>query len=533
MKWLMCAKAAKALHSAHPGITTDALQKRAKRGTWLRVRGADGWFYYAVPETGDDMDNPRVPDPEELGYELGDPEYDTAIEEAFSQEDSRDPDSYTLLSGESDSDRVKVTAHHELNPDKDYKYWSEVDEENDVVVAFMPMLKRPLRVPKDIDAQIHRAYSYDGSGMRIREIANQLRWRPFVMQGYLRARGLTHASHIWPDWEIDQKNIDDLVEDALVAKAEKAKARAERLEVERIKRDSEIGRNFRSLADHLSQAFSDIPPIQVHDLPDIPDSGFDAYFPMKDLHIGKLPHNAGVRYTLEEQEHRVRESIDITIQKVISRWGVPACWRLGTGDDQLNSNSSKQETLRGTPQGEKSVGSFHHQAETLMRIKAYQIEACLRAGGRVYDHYIPSNHAPDAEFLIAHYLAAHFKDEPRVTVNTNPSVFKTFVSGITPVLDLHGHGTHDKDLPAIAARYCPGHADFSKAVVFRGHTHAQNKYVTTYREETESGGVEIYVVPTCGPACSYEELHGWHLTRPRQTVYRIDHCGGVDGWLRA
>ena len=428
--------------------------------------------------------------------------------------------------------------------DSDSRYYSEIDENEGYVIAYMPFLRNGyIRVSCSVDEQIHRAYSSEGANMQIQKISQMLHWPPFILRGYLRARGLTHASHVWPEHQIERLSVDELVEDAIIAKAEKAKSVLDRRETKRIQRDAEIGRSYRELASYLTEIT--IPAIPAPPIPlvlstksksgrDEPKSGskleFDVYFPMKDLHVGKRPFHAPIDYSLAVQEQGIKKSIDETIDTIIRTWGVPRRFILVTGDDQLNSNSSNQTTLKGTPLGSNSIGSFLEQAEVLQRVKIYQIQACRATGARVYDHYIPSNHAPDAEFLIAKICEAYFRNDSCVEFNTSHDTFKVVSCGSVPVFDTHGTHTADATLPTSAARMVPQGTDFSKAVIFRGHTHAGARNLQ--RVDTDVNGVQLYVVPSSSAACGYEESHGWHFTRHAMAAYRISYDKGCDSWIQ-
>lgn len=429
--------------------------------------------------------------------------------------------------------KVSTVKPLETYEHEDHKYYSEIDRNSGYVIAYMPFLKNGfLRIPLSVDEEIHRAYSSEGANQQIAKIAQALNWKPSNLRGYLKSRGLTHASHVWPEWKIEEASIEDLVEDAIVAKAEKAKAAVDRREADRIQKDAEIGRNYREMANYLTSITIPSCPVTTQKrIVSRPKPGdFDVYFPMKDLHVGKRPFHAPPDFSLVTQEQGIKKAIDNVIAEVIQTWGVPRRFILVTGDDQLNSNSSNQTTLKGTPLGSNSVGSFLEQAETLQRVKLYQIQACLDTGADVYDHYIPSNHAPDAEFLVAKIAEAYFRNEPRVVFNTSHDTFKVVTCGNVPVFDTHGTHTSDATLPTIAARMNPPGADFSKAVIFRGHTHAGAK--SLQKVDSDLNGVQLYVVPSSSAACGYEEAHGWHFTRHAMAVYRISYTKGCDSWIQ-
>jgi len=529
MKFVTLSEAADYVRSfIDPDMTNERLRKMSSRksaAAWPRrlARKAPCRSYlYAIPVT------------DEEGAFLKSVIFDNGLPTAIPltpptipQDDS--PEEFVVdLSKDLPEDLSEKMYWGEAEDHGDARYHSEVDSKSGMVIAFMPTLKNGyIRVPMSADKLIHQLYSREGGNMQIMQISQSLNWRPFVLQGYLRARGLTHASHVWPEWEVENTSIDDLAKDAFVAKAEKAKAKADRLEASRITRDAEIGRSYKDMASFI-QAMG-FEPVVTEDIDYSSDADFDVYFPMKDLHVGKYPHGAPSDYSLQMQEETIIKAIDKALFKIVETWGVPRRFLLVTGDDQLNSNGSNQTTLKGTPVGASSVGSFREQALTLSRLKTYQIQACLRTGASVYDHYIPSNHAPDAEFLVAEIIKARFSENPRVVVNTTDSTMKVVAVGNIPMFDLHGTRLDDRNLPAAAARRCPSHLDFSRAVIFRGHTHAHATMLQ--KQSHENAGILIHVVPSSAPACAYEEANLWDTTQHLMAAYRIDYSEGCDSTL--
>jgi hypothetical protein len=504
--------------------TKRQLRSRAERkdNPLARKKDSDGDHRYGYPETAEET-------------ALFVKNFLSNVEALNEASDERQYQAVNKQPGIKSKSKPLDTYQH----DSDSRYYSEIDENEGYVIAYMPFLKNGyIRVSCSVDEQIHRAYSSEGANMQIQKISQMLLWPPFILRGYLRARGLTHASHVWPEHQIERLSVDELVEDAIIAKAEKAKAVLDRRETKRIQRDAEIGRSYRELASYLTEIT--IPAIPAP--PTSPPSKskgsgrvesnleFDVYFPMKDLHVGKRPFHAPLDFSLAIQEQGIKKAIDETIDSIIRTWGVPRRFILVTGDDQLNSNGSNQTTLKGTPLGSNSVGSFLEQAEALQRVKIYQIQACLATGAHVYDHYIPSNHAPDAEFLIAKICEAYFRNDKRVEFNTSHDTFKVVTCGKIPVFDTHGMHTSDATLPTIAARMIPPGSDFSKAVIFRGHTHAGARNLQ--KVDTDLNGVQLYVVPSSSAACGYEESHGWHFTRHAMAAYRISYVNGCDSWIQ-
>ncbi|MFU1607337.1 hypothetical protein ACM25O_13210 [Sulfitobacter pontiacus] len=87
-------------------------------------------------------------------------------------------------------------------------------------------------------------------------------------------------------------------------------------------------------------------------------------------------------------------------------------------------------------------------AENLM---VFKVELALQKYRQVVVRILKGNHDPDSAVAIAHYLAAWFRNEPRVTIDLDPSLFWFFEWGCTMLGATHGHETKIKQMPGVMA----------------------------------------------------------------------------------
>jgi hypothetical protein len=121
------------------------------------------------------------------------------------------------------------------------------------------------------------------------------------------------------------------------------------------------------------------------------------------------------------------------------------------------------------------------------------VEAALSRHEGITVRILKGNHDEHSSIAIVYFLLAWFKDEPRVTVDADPSLFYWHRFGKVMLGATHGHTVKIKDMPQIMAhrraedwggtkfRYCHGF-----------HIHHVSKYAS------EGGGVisETHQTPT-------------------------------------
>lgn len=169
---------------------------------------------------------------------------------------------------------------------------------------------------------------------------------------------------------------------------------------------------------------------------------------LPDLHIGLHAHpaTAQLRWTLPRAVETYRRLFRLLIER-----SAPA----GTGvilgggdllhvDDPLKATRGHGNRLDAAEPYEIILG----EAEALL---VYQVDLALQKYETVVVRILKGNHDPDSAVAIAHFLRAWFRNDPRVTVDTDPSLFWFYEWGVTMLGATHGHETKIKQMPGVMA----------------------------------------------------------------------------------
>ncbi len=85
------------------------------------------------------------------------------------------------------------------------------------------------------------------------------------------------------------------------------------------------------------------------------------------------------------------------------------------------------------------------------RITVRTVDAMLRRHDRILVRILKGNHDEHCAVAIAHFLYAWYRNEPRVAVDLDPSLFWYARFGRVMLAATHGHETKLQDLPGVMA----------------------------------------------------------------------------------
>jgi hypothetical protein len=196
----------------------------------------------------------------------------------------------------------------------------------------------------------------------------------------------------------------------------------------------------------------------------------------------------GVNWDLKIAEAKIGSAVEETIERS------PAsghCVILG-GGDLLHTNGRRNETANGTPQDADS--RYEKGVNVVTRLMVRTTDAALRRHGHVTVRILKGNHDEDSSVAIAYFLAAWYRNEPRVTVDLDPSDYFWFRFGLVMLGATHGHqsSNHIAKMPGIMAHRRAEDWGATKFRYVHGfHLHHSAKIAT------EGGGVicEIHQAP--------------------------------------
>lgn len=233
-------------------------------------------------------------------------------------------------------------------------------------------------------------------------------------------------------------------------------------------------------------------------------------FPANDWHLGM---HAWGKETQENWDLKIAEDrIGQASLDAIERSPPSAQAILLGGGDLIHSDSNENRTAR-SGNVLQVDGRYQKVVGVACRLKARLAESMLARHGHVTVRILPGNHDEHAAVAVAYFLAAWFRNEPRVTVDLDPSLFFWHRFGKVMLGSTHGHAAKAPDMAQIMAHRRPedwGVTRYRYVHVF--HWHHKKMFAT------EGCGVitEVHQAPI--PQDAYHFGSGFLSGRSLQTI---------------
>ena len=170
--------------------------------------------------------------------------------------------------------------------------------------------------------------------------------------------------------------------------------------------------------------------------------------PCNDWHINMLSwgRETGINWDLKIAE----KALGDTVLEVIYRAPPSSCAIVLGGGDMLHSDNNDARTKRSG--NALDVDGRHQKGlEVAHRLKVLAIDEALKNNARVVVRILQGNHDEMTSIGIAYFLLAWYRDEPRVTVDVDPSLFFFMRFGKVLLGATHGHTVKLRKMPAIMA----------------------------------------------------------------------------------
>ncbi|NTG85885.1 hypothetical protein G6L15_06950 [Agrobacterium rhizogenes] len=198
----------------------------------------------------------------------------------------------------------------------------------------------------------------------------------------------------------------------------------------------------------LKEAFVDVPPAEPVPLVLAPATSLLTLTPLADWHIGLF---AWHRETDTNWDLKIAERvIGDAVEDLIARTPPSADAIVLGGGDLLHSDTNENKTAR-SGNALQVDGRYQKVLMTACRLVVRAIDANLRRHGHVTVRILPGNHDEHASVAVAYFLLAWYRNEPRVTVDADPSLFFWFRFGSVMLGATHGHTVKLKDMASIMA----------------------------------------------------------------------------------
>ena len=170
--------------------------------------------------------------------------------------------------------------------------------------------------------------------------------------------------------------------------------------------------------------------------------------PLADWHIGMYAwgREAGANWDLDLAERVIGAAVD----EVIARSPPSAHVVVLGGGDMLHADNQENRTSRSGNQLDVD-GRYPRVVQVAGRMCVRTVERALARGKRVTVRLLRGNHDEHSSTALVYFLLAWFREEPRVSVDVDPSLFWWMRHGDVLLGATHGHTVKIAQMPSIMA----------------------------------------------------------------------------------
>lgn len=257
-----------------------------------------------------------------------------------------------------------------------------------------------------------------------------------------------------------------------------------------------------------------VKPAPIIDAPAHTDADLLAVYPLGDPHFGlySWSEETGEDFDLSTADSLTRSAIDRLVSAAPSA-GEALLLNLG---DAFHADDSKNMTP-----GHGNLLDVDSRYEKVMRVGVDALIHCtyrlLEKHEKVTVWNIRGNHDPHAYFALALAMWQHFRNEPRVEVNTKPADYLYYRFGKCLIGSHHGHGAKGSDLPLLMAADRPKDWGETEHRVWHcGHIH--------HKTFKENPGCDVETHRTLAAKDAWHAQKGYRSKRDANVIaYHREH----------
>jgi hypothetical protein len=241
--------------------------------------------------------------------------------------------------------------------------------------------------------------------------------------------------------------------------------------------------------------------------------------PCNDWHINMLAweQEVGENWDLKIAEGAIGGAIETAIMRAPK---AKTAIVLGGGD--LLHADNKDARTAASGHALDVDGRYQKGVDCVMRLMVRTVDAALANNENVIVRILPGNHDEHTSVAVTYYLLAWYRNDPRVIVDTDASLFFWYRHGLTMLGSTHGHMVKIDKMPGIMAHRRASDWGQTKYRYVHGF-HLHHKEMRA----TEGDGVvtEVHQAPIPQDAWHYGS--GFLSGRSVQTISYDDRYGEV------
>lgn len=204
-----------------------------------------------------------------------------------------------------------------------------------------------------------------------------------------------------------------------------------------------------AVAEDLKNAFKDYKPAaKPRREPRLVNEDLLTIVPCNDWHLGMFGwgQEVGTNWDLKIAEDTIGNAVeDAIFRSPASSQGIV----LG-GGDLLHADNKNNQTANSGNQLDVD-GRYAKVLDAASRLMVRTIDAALQRHRTVLVRVLPGNHDEHSAVAVSYFLKAWFRKDPRVTVDTDPSLFWWYRFGECMFGATHGHTVKIANMPGIMA----------------------------------------------------------------------------------
>lgn len=235
---------------------------------------------------------------------------------------------------------------------------------------------------------------------------------------------------------------------------------------------------------------------------------------LADWHLGLYTwlREVGVNWDLRTAEERYNEVVD----RLVERAPAAGTAILLGGGDLIHSDNFDNRTAK-SGNALDVDGRYPKVVQTAGRMVVRTVYRLLDRHERVIVRMLKGNHDEHTAIAISYFLLAWFRNEPRVEVDVDPSLFFWYRFGKVFLGATHGHTLKPEQMPAVMAARRPEDWGASRhRFIHTFHRHHKARLVS------EGGGALVHIHRS--PAPQDEWHYGAGYVSGRSMEITTYHC---------